>query len=135
MSEPSGLSGACSCGSVGFRANADLRRVLNCHCNMCRKMNGSAFSSYAIIPRKLLVLSGEEHVAEYQVTEAARKYFCRRCGTPLFNTNTRYPGACMIYWGALEGGASPTPSMNIYCESMLPWAAQIGSLRRLEQGV
>jgi hypothetical protein len=127
------VSGACSCGAVRYHANADLRRVLNCHCNLCRRMNGSAFSSYAVIPRKLLVLSGDEHLAAYQVTEAARKHFCRTCGTPLFNTNAKYPGACMIYLGSLAGGANPPPSINIFCESMLGWIENVGHLTRREQ--
>ena len=134
MIDNPGLPGACSCGLVTYRADADLRRIVNCHCNMCRKMNGSAFSSYAVIPRKLLVLFGEDHVSEYQVTERAKKHFCRQCGTPLFNSNERFPGACMVYLGSLEDGARHLPSLNVYCESMLGWAENIGSMTRLEQG-
>jgi hypothetical protein len=128
------LSGACSCGSVKFQAAADLRRLVNCHCNMCRKMNGSAFSSYAVIPHKGLALSGEENVAEYQVTEGAKKHFCKKCGTPLFNTNVKYPGVCMLYLGSLEGSAIHAPSVNVFCESMLGWVEHIGSMTRIEQG-
>jgi hypothetical protein len=133
--EKSGLTGACSCGSVKYRADADLRRIVNCHCNMCRQMNGSAFSSYAVIPRKFLVLSGDDNVAEYQVTEAARKHFCRKCGTPLFNTNEKYPGACMIYLGSLEGSANHWPSLNVFCESMLGWVEDIASVTKIGRGV
>ena len=132
--EKSGLTGACSCGSVKYRADADLRRIVNCHCNMCRQMNGSAFSSYAVIPRKFLVLSGDDNVAEYQVTEAARKHFCRKCGTPLFNTNEKYPGACMVYLGTLAGNERHLPSLNVFCESMLGWVENIGSIAKIEQG-
>jgi hypothetical protein len=128
------LTGACSCGSVTYYADADLRRVVNCHCNMCRKMNGSAFSSYAVIPKKLLMYSGHQNLAEYRVTEAARKHFCLKCGTPLFNTNEKYPGACMIYLGSLDEGASQSPSINVFCESMLGWVEKVGSMTRIEQG-
>jgi hypothetical protein len=133
VTEQVGLSGACSCGAVKYRSDADLRRVVNCHCNMCRKMNGGAFSSYAVIPRKLLVLSGSDNLAEYQVTAAARKYFCKKCGTPIFNTNEKYPGACMIYLGSLEGGANHEPSINVFSESMLGWVESIGSIARTDQ--
>jgi hypothetical protein len=46
VTEKPSLNGACSCASVKYHADADFRRVVNCHCKLCRKMNGSAFSSY-----------------------------------------------------------------------------------------
>jgi hypothetical protein len=60
-----GLVGSCSCGAVRLTAEADARRIVNCHCNMCRRMNGSAFSSYVVIPRKTLSILGEKHIATY----------------------------------------------------------------------
>jgi hypothetical protein len=93
-------------------------------------MNGSAFSSYAVIPRKFLVVSGDENLAGYQVTVPARKHFCSKCGTPIFNTNEKYPGACMIYLGTLDGSGSHLPSLNIFSESMLGWVDTIGSMAR-----
>jgi hypothetical protein len=134
VTEKPSLNGACSCASVKYHADADFRRVVNCHCKLCRKMNGSAFSSYAVIPRKFLMLSGDENLAEYQVTEAARKHFCRNCGTPLFNSNEKYPGACMIYLGSLEESANHSPSLSVFCESMLGWVEDIGSITRIEKG-
>ena len=130
MTDQAGLAGGCSCGSIRYHANADLRRVVNCHCNMCRKMNGSAFSSYAVVPRKLLMLSGEDNLAAYQVTAAARRHFCKKCGTPLFNTNEKFPGACMIYVGTLDDGASHRPTINVYSESMLGWVLDAGTMTR-----
>lgn len=134
MDQPA-LSGACKCGSVTFRADADLRRIINCHCNMCRQMNGSAFSTYAVIPRKLLVISGDENLGDYKVTVAARRYFCKKCGTPLFNTNEIFPGACMIYLGTIERSAGHLPSVNIFSESMLGWVETIGALAKFQQHV
>jgi hypothetical protein len=128
------LFGACSCGAVKFQAAADMRRLVNCHCNMCRKINGSAFSTYAVIPYKALFVSGEESVAEYQVTDGARKHFCKKCGTPLFNINVKYPGVCMLYLGSLEESPTPAPSVNVFCESMLGWVEHVGEMTRIEQG-
>lgn len=133
MAGKSDLTGAGTYGLIKYHAEADLRRIVNCHCNMCRKMNGSAFSSYAVIPRKLLVMSGDDSLAQYQVAESARKHFCRSCGTPLFKTNEKYPGACMIYLGTLEGSASHLPSINIFSESILGWIKNIGSITSVEQ--
>ena len=113
----------------------DIRFVVNCHCNFCRGMNGAAFSTYAVVPRKFLSLVGEESIAEYQIAEGFIKHFCRQCGTPLYNLNARYPKSCMIYLGALENSSTLIPAANIYCESMLAWVEQIASLEKFDKSV
>jgi hypothetical protein len=98
-------------------------------------MNGSAFSSYVAIPHKALMLTGEENIAAYAVTEGARKHYCTKCGTPLFNLSSRYAGACMLYLGSVERSETHTPSLNLYCESMLAWVEEMGSMEKLPKGV
>jgi hypothetical protein len=97
-------------------------------------MNGSAFSSYVVIPHETLSVIGDEHVGTYEVGEGARKHYCSRCGTPLFNLVSRYAGACMIYLGALEPLPASVPSVNVYCESMLSWVERVGSIQKLPTG-
>jgi hypothetical protein len=129
-----GLVGSCSCGAVRLTAEADARRIVNCHCNMCRRMNGSAFSSYVVIPRKTLSILGEKHIATYEVVPGARKHYCSKCGTPLFNLVSRYSGTCTIYLGAVEPLPAGVPSLNVYCESMLNWVERVGSIEKLQTG-
>jgi len=128
------LTGRCRCGAVGLTATADARRIVNCHCNLCRRMNGAAFSSYVVIPHKTLSVRGEEHLGVYEVAPGARKHFCAKCGTPLFNVVSRYAGACMLYLGALEPQPTAAPSLNVYCESMLGWVDRIASIQSLPTG-
>jgi len=129
-----GLVGSCRCGAVRLAAEADARRIVNCHCNMCRRMNGSAFSSYVVVPHKTLSVHGNEHIATYEVGPGARKHYCSRCGTPLFNVVSRYAGACMIYLGVLEPPPAGVPSLNVYCESMLSWVEHLASIQKLQTG-
>ena len=129
-----GLVASCSCGAVRLAAEADARRIVNCHCNMCRRMNGSAFSSYVVIPHKTLSVDGSEHVATYEVGSGALKHYCSKCGTPLFNVVARYPGACMIYLGAIEPVPAGVPSLNVYCDSMLSWVERLASIQGLPTG-
>jgi hypothetical protein len=101
---------------------------------MCRRMNGSAFSSYVVIPWKTLSVLGDEHLATYEAAPGARKHYCRKCGTPLFNLSDRYPGACMLYLGAIEPQLVGVPSLNLYCENMLNWVERIGSIEKVQAG-
>jgi hypothetical protein len=98
-------------------------------------MNGSAFSSYAVIPYSALEVFGSSDLGAYSVTPRAIKHYCSRCGTPLFNLNSKYAGACMLYLGTIESSEDYSPAMNVYCESMLSWLAGVTSLDAFQRGV
>jgi len=98
-------------------------------------MNGSALSSYAVVPFKALELLGEDHLGAHAVTKRATKHFCRRCGTPMFNLNSRYAGVCMLYLGTINGCETYSPSLNVYCESMLAWLESVTSVTGFARGV
>jgi hypothetical protein len=98
-------------------------------------MNGSAFSSYAVIPYSALKVEGTSDLGAYAVTQRAIKHYCSRCGTPLFNLNSKYAGACMLYLGAITGSERYSPATNVYCESMLSWLERVTSLESFQAGV
>ncbi|MGH8274254.1 MAG: GFA family protein [Gammaproteobacteria bacterium] len=89
----SGLTGSWHCGVVNYAVDGEVKRVVNCHCNLCRNMNGTAFSSYAIVSRdELSIIQGQDSLRQYAATETAHKHFCDQCGTPPFNTNPKKYG-------------------------------------------
>lgn len=128
-------SGSCLCGEVNYKLNSDIIRVVNCHCNFCRSHSGAAFSTYAALPFSSLEFTkGQEKLSAFQVREA-KKHFCSVCGTPIFNLNNKYPGACMIYLGTLKKSQEITPMVNVWCESKLGWVDTLSSIQSLAQGV
>jgi hypothetical protein len=44
------VRGQCLCGAVTFEVSAELGMVTHCHCSMCRKFHGSAFSTHGAVP-------------------------------------------------------------------------------------
>ena len=127
------LNGSCSCGAVKFQVNGDVKSIVNCHCKMCRKMNGPAFSTYvAVSDADFEILSGE--LNNYKVSENARKYFCGECGTPVFNSSSKYAGLKILHLGSLDTDSDFEPQVNIYCESRLNWFARLPELTSLDQG-
>ena len=128
-------TGACHCGEIGYALTSEIANIVNCHCNFCRAMNGSAFSTYAALPyRSLRITKGREKLGVYQRDEG-KKYFCLLCGTPLFNVNRKYPGACMIYFGTLDNPQNIMPKFNVWCESKLGWVDEIASICSIDTGV
>jgi hypothetical protein len=128
--------GKCKCGEIEYIPSGEVLQVVNCHCNMCKEMNGSAFSTYVVIPsQNLSFVQGESSVAKYIVTDRTSKHFCKRCGTAIFNSNPiTYPGLAMLYLGTLKDFLHLKPSINIYCESKLAWIDGIGNIKSIEGG-
>ncbi len=128
------MEGHCLCKQVHFSASDDIVTVVNCHCNLCRKMNGSAFSTYVVVKEDQFELKSGE-VKSVQVSEYASKHYCEQCGTPIYNQNPKLPGLTIVHLGAVDSGVNLTPVMNIYCESQLNWVSEIASFKHYDQGV
>ena len=128
------LTGGCNCGAVRYRVTGTTRSVVNCPCNLCRKMNGSAFSSYvAVADDDFEFLNGD--LRTHRCSEHARKSFCGECGTPIFNSNPKYAGLKILHLGSLDGPLNKEPQVNIYCDSRLPWLDRLQEIANLNQGL
>ena len=115
------MNGSCACGKVTYRC-ADPVQIVNCHCTLCRSINGVAFSSYVVAMADAVEFSGQANLSTYVATEASTKHFCSACGTPVYNSNpSGYPGMFMIYLGTVAKAASLVPRINIFCRSKLDW--------------
>lgn len=128
------ITGSCFCKTVQYRIKSAIAMAVNCHCNNCKKISGGAFASLAVVREKHLeITSGEESLATYQLSENLKKHFCSRCGSPIFNRNSRYPGRCMLALGSLDNPAIVTPSVNVHCENRLAWVSLDETLQNFEQ--
>jgi hypothetical protein len=121
------MEGSCACKTITFRAGEPLQFV-NCHCNLCRKINGSAFSSYVVAKADAVDFSGSEELQCYTATDCSTKHFCSKCGTPIYNSNPiTYPGLVMLYLGTLANAQELKPGINIFCSSKLDWVDGLAS--------
>jgi hypothetical protein len=70
-------SSQCRCGEVKCRLVAEIKSIVNYHCNMCRSINGSAFSTYVVGSLIALeIVKGRNKLSKYQVTEGTLKNYC-----------------------------------------------------------
>lgn len=130
------LSGACGCGTVRYKITGPIRVVVNCHCNSCRKNNGTPYSTYCVVAQEdLNIVDGQKSVTTYAPSSGGKKRVCSKCGSPLYNAHDRYPGMYMIYYGSLSENANIIPNFNIYCENKLPWVENISAIKSFEQSI
>ncbi len=130
------FSGHCACGEIKLEIETTKANVVNCHCNRCRKLNGSSFSTYIVVSGKRVMLTkGEEFITSYSPSEYAVKNFCKNCGTPIFNQNLKYPHLKMVHLGAVNTLEEIKPNMNIFCQSRLSWISLDETLANFDREI
>lgn len=129
------LNGSCLCGAVKYSLKSEPQMAFNCHCRTCRKMTGSAFEAVVLIDEAgFKIGQGEDCLTVYQISRKARKHFCNRCGTPIYNRHRLAPGKVIVHIGSLDDPARIKPSVNLHAQDMLPWVTAIGEMETFERG-
>jgi hypothetical protein len=127
-------TGSCKCSEVKYEIKSEVEMVANCHCNTCRKMSGAAFATIVVVDEQSCeIFAGRNEMTAYQVTDNVEKHFCRKCGTPVYYLNKKFPGKCLIPIGSLDNPTGLKPSINVFCESMLPWVSSIDEITSFDQ--
>jgi hypothetical protein len=76
-------TGSCHCGAVTFSVEADLSRIGDCNCSICRK-KGSLH--HTVPPERFNLISGADALQRYQFNhKIASHFFCRHCGIHTFS--------------------------------------------------
>jgi hypothetical protein len=127
------LFGGCLCGSVRYEITALPGTVEHCHCTMCRKAHGAAFSTNALVPSDALtVTSGAAVISEYESSPNRRKCFCARCGSQLVIRRLDGPALTVVTPGTIDGDpvARPAPAILIMADSTVFSSPPLGAERR-----
>jgi len=120
------LKGSCICGSVKYEIHGDLRDVIACHCDQCRKSSGHFTAATATKPENLKLLS-DKNLIWYRSTPTAQMGFCSHCGSTLFwkpDSGDRIS----IYVGTIDGQTGLRLTTHIYTEEK-------GDYYNIEDGV
>ncbi len=120
------LLGGCQCGAVRYRLSAPAADLYHCHCQMCRKIHGALFATFAGVPVEgLSIERGAEELSSFESSPGILRQFCRHCGCPLLCRVASAPG--MIYFtpATIDGGAHPghpaARERHLYVGSKVPW--------------
>ena len=98
--------GGCLCGRIRYATLADPKRVTVCHCRFCQKATGSAYMVEPIFAEDDFVqLAGTCKIFD-QISAGSghvvHVHFCADCGTKLWLSFERFPGAVGIYAGTFD---------------------------------
>ena len=116
------LSGSCLCGSVSFDGDTEVKMIINCHCDDCRKVTGSVHGTLLFVEEGTVQVHGEtasfDHPADSGNT--LTKIFCPNCGSQVAGRNTGRPGMMSIRAGTVDQKDLIKPGVNVFMDSAVP---------------
>jgi hypothetical protein len=126
-------TGGCHCGRVRFEIPATLRDVSTCHCGLCRRLDGSAFTAYCeVTDAELRWLQGAEGLVRYAATARLEKLFCAHCGSGILTRHDSSPGCNYVNLGALDDDAGIRLEYHQFVGSKAAWHEIGGDARQYD---
>jgi hypothetical protein len=95
----------------------------HCHCSVCRKQTGSAFSTVAVVlASEFSFRKGDELVKFYEYPPYGRRAFCSVCGSkaPQRSMVQDIP-IYLICAGLFDDDPVERPMAHLFAESKAPW--------------
>lgn len=119
------ITGGCRCEAVRYTiARADLPPAYACHCHVCQRWSGSAFSLQVLVPEETLTVEGPVVVAEIVTGDrTSTQRFCGACHARIYNTNTRRPGIAVVRAGTLDRSEELECRAHIYTDYRQRWVS------------
>jgi GNAT superfamily N-acetyltransferase len=116
------ITGSCLCRGIRFEVRGELGTVAQCHCEDCRKANGTAYGTAAPVARSAFtIVSGKELLARYESIPGKWRCFCSRCGSPIFGTYDDDPGTLRLRLGTINGDPGVRPAAHGWLADRAPW--------------
>lgn len=126
------IKGRCLCGGVRYEITGVLFAASHCHCSMCRRQHGAAFSTYAKFnPDGFKWISGEDLVKVYETSSGAGWCFCSDCGSSLAATDKGKITSVTL--GTVEGDPGIKIESHIFVGSMASWHEINDSLPQFDE--
>jgi hypothetical protein len=132
-----GITGGCLCGAVRYEVDAAPVRIVNCHCDDCRKATGAAFATNVFFKEDdIVILQGTPKTYQHTSDSGATmtKQFCDQCGSQLFGAGSRGVGMKSVKAGTIDDPSGIAPGLDIYIARKLPGVVLSDDTEHHQQG-
>ncbi len=128
------LKGSCLCDGITYEISAPLSDVINCHCSMCRKAQGSAFRTRASVNvSDFRFLSGEELLTFYESSPGEFRSFCSVCGATIITKFNQFPDVYGFALGTLDTDPEIKIERHIFTKYKAPWYEITDNIPQIEE--
>ena len=128
------LKGSCLCGGVHYEAQGPIMWMARCHCTQCRKASGAEFATNGSVKAATFrVTQGEDLLASFEWQSGAARFFCQRCGSPLFKRDAKHPDQVRLRLGCLDTDIDERPLVHVFVSDKQAWSEITDSLRQFDK--
>lgn len=114
--------GGCLCGGIKFELRGELEPIQICHCEECRKAQGTPFvTNIAVLEENFSITQGEALLKGYESSPGKMRVFCSHCGAPILSKRTSLPGVVRVRAGLIEGDLPVTIAFHIFTADKANW--------------
>lgn len=124
MNTLNSAGGACICGAIRYKINAEPTTLFACHCSDCQTVTGSGFVLAHRVPYDgVTVTQGEAKPYERTEADGRRRIIhrCSHCLTVLWSERPDTKESITVYGGTLDGSASLRPVAHIWTRDAQMW--------------
>lgn len=116
------LKGGCLCGCIEYQYDGTLDEISICHCEQCRKAQGSAFAAVSPVQSSaFIIVRGHEHLKEYRSSANKVRAFCRECGSAIYSARDDLPEVKRLRLGTLDTPVNVANKYHIFAGSKAAW--------------
>lgn len=115
-------TGSCLCNGIRFEIDGELAPIQICHCQQCRKAQGTPFASnIPVAVSSFRLNAGADLLSEFESSPGKKRVFCSRCGSPLFSRRDSLPEVIRIRAGIIDGVLGTKPAAHFHVGSKADW--------------
>ena len=121
-------TGGCLCGAIRYEITQPPLVTYTCHCAVCQRLTGSAFSSAIVVAAEACRFVGSGVRSFQRLADSGRvvtRWVCVGCGTWLCNgakPGTALPGTFVaVRAGTLDDTSWLRPTAHFWTRSAQPW--------------
>lgn len=118
------FTGSCLCGEIRYEVAEFEQSVGHCHCTMCQKFHGAAFSTFGEVSlQNLHWVNGKQNLKSYTATNNTIRQFCNTCGSSLLfcSPHNQKSGTIELAISTLDDARDLKPDAHIYTSSKAAW--------------
>ncbi|MAY41019.1 MULTISPECIES: GFA family protein [unclassified Neptuniibacter] len=130
------LKGSCLCQAIKYEVKEIKPHMAHCHCSMCRKFHGAAFSTFGVVEKKnFRWITGTNLLKTYEDANGTKRQFCSECGSSLIFIPSEDTGDTVEFaLGTLDTPIQEKPDAHIYCSSKANWYDISDQLPQYKEG-
>jgi hypothetical protein len=117
---------SCLCGGIQLSYSGEVGPANYCHCEDCRRANGSAFNIGVRVDRKDLKVKAISEFRRYQYVSSSgneiERCFCGTCGSPIFTLHPAKPDYAWVKAGIINPPDIVKPAYENWVKDKVTWA-------------